>query len=844
MILQDTRKWACENDYSLNSPTILPKFMCSVCFSTDRWLFAILGFTLLIVPRSARADVDFAHQIVPILRQHCAECHTGDAKKGGFSINDHSSLLAGSESGSMVTVGKSDESYLIELVMSTDPDVQMPPKGARLTNKEVAILRKWIDEGLKWESGFAFKKPPYEPPLGPRKPELPPPVGGRHHPIDRIIDQYLAKNQLHRPAGLEDLAFLRRTSLDLVGLLPEPEAVQAFMESPSSEKRTRWIATLLADDIGYTEHWLSFWNDLLRNDYSGTGFITGGRKQISNWLYRSLVANKPFDQFTRELIAPDSDESRGFIDGIKWRGDVSAGQTVEIQFAQSVAQSFLGINMKCASCHDSFIDRWKLSEAYGLAAVYSTRPLEITRCDMPTGEQAKAAWIFPEMGTIDPNATQSDRLQQLAKLMTSSQNGRFARTIANRLWYRMMGRGIVHPVDAMQSEPWNADLLDHLASQFVDDGYDLRKLLFHIATSEAYQSQSQIIDSESSGEDFQYQGPRSKRLTSEQFVDAIWFLTGTAPQKYDAPILRGKFDEEAQKNVQITGKWIWADFDHKDVKREQNRSILFRKKLTIKGPVAIAGAMITANQSFTLFVNNREVSQDDDWQSVEMIPIHQQLREGSNTIVIVANGTKEDPSVGGLFFEAKLQSENGKFQTIASDDSWEATESLPAMNEKRLKALDETKFQAAKVIEPRPEWSTAIQTQGPMLLSQAMSVDRRLTRASLMKSDFLMRTLGRPNRDQIVSMRPSELTTLEAIDLANGQKLAELMTLGAKRLAGMTWKDNAGLVVHMYRTALTRDPTSHELAIAKTSLGESPSETSIEDLLWAICMTPEFHYVR
>jgi hypothetical protein len=131
-----------------------------------------------------------------------------------------------------------------------------------------------------------------------------------------------------------------------------------------------------------------------------------------------------------------------------------------------------------------------------------------------------------------------------------------------------------------------------------------------------------------------------------------------------------------------------------------------------------------------------------------------------------------------------------------------------------------------------------------MLLSQTLSVGGRMTRASLMKSDFLMRTLGRPNRDQIVSMRPSELTTLEAIDLANGPKLAEMLATGAKRMASLTWKDSESLVVHLYRAALTRDPTLDELAAAKASLGETPAPTSIEDLLWAICMTPEFLYVR
>ncbi len=93
--------------------------------------------------------------------------------------------------------------------------------------------------------------------------------------------------------------------------------------------------------------------------------------------------------------------SAGYGEGIQWRGDVSAGATVEIQFAQSVGQTFLGINLKCASCHDSFIDRWKLEESFGLAAIFATKPLEIHRCDKPIGKQAQASWLFPAQNCPD-----------------------------------------------------------------------------------------------------------------------------------------------------------------------------------------------------------------------------------------------------------------------------------------------------------------------------------------------------------------------------------------------------------------------------------------------------------
>ena len=416
--------------------------------------------------------VDFSHEIVPLLKKHCAECHAGDKKKGGFSFNTKADLLAGSENGPVIAAKDALKSRFLEVVLSSDPDEQMPPKGDRLNEAETALLKAWVSSGLPWEEGFAFKKPAYEPPLKPRTPALPAASSpDRTHPIDRILDAYLAKHQKAIPAPVEDATFARRAALDLTGLLPEVDKLQAFLADPSADKRTRFIEQLLADDIAYTEHWLTFWNDLLRNDYGGTGFITGGRKQVSKWLYESLVTNKPADQLTRELIAPAGDESRGFIDGIKWRGDVSAGQTVEIQFAQSVGQSFLGINMKCASCHDSFVDRWKLDEAYGLAAIYSTRPLDIARCDKPTGRIATASWLFPELGQVDPKAAQPERLKQLAALLTHPENGRFTRTLVNRLWHRLMGRGIVHLIPAGMeydiaalAEPCSSVLASHLKS--------------------------------------------------------------------------------------------------------------------------------------------------------------------------------------------------------------------------------------------------------------------------------------------------------------------------------------------------------------------------------------------
>ena len=158
---------------------------------------------------------------------------------------------------------------------------------------------------------------------------------------------------------------------------------------------------LLADDRSYAEHWLSFWNDLLRNDYKGTGYIDGGRKQITRWLYSALLTNMPYDQFVAELVNP-TPESEGFTKGIVWRGVVNASQTPQMQAAQNIAQVFMGVNLKCASCHDSFINDWTLADAYGLAGIYADGPLEMVHCDKPTGQDGRAEVPLPGAGRHRP----------------------------------------------------------------------------------------------------------------------------------------------------------------------------------------------------------------------------------------------------------------------------------------------------------------------------------------------------------------------------------------------------------------------------------------------------------
>ncbi len=257
------------------------------------------------LPAAADRPVSFATDIKPILQVSCVRCHGRGRSRGGFSIETRELLLKGGEDGQAVVLGKSAESHLIAMVAGLDPDEVMPKKGSRLTSAQVGLLRAWIDQGLPWDADVTFAKAPPRN-LTPRAPELPATTDAAANPVDRLLRRISRRMKRRLPPRTDDRTFIRRASLDIVGLLPSPFEVRTFVTDTRSDKRERLVARLLQDDGRYATHWLSFWNDLLRNDYRGTGYIDGGRKQISAWLYASLG-----EQSAVRSVRPRADRSLG-----------------------------------------------------------------------------------------------------------------------------------------------------------------------------------------------------------------------------------------------------------------------------------------------------------------------------------------------------------------------------------------------------------------------------------------------------------------------------------------------------------------------------------------------------
>jgi mono/diheme cytochrome c family protein len=495
--------------------------------------FDITTFKNDTTPLTKQQSIELNVKVRAIFAHNCYKCHGPEKIKGDLRLDRRDMIFKGGENGPVVIPGDPAASDLYRrITLPANHEDAMPSKGRKLADEDIAVINFWIQKGAPWPDSSEksiFRLAP----LAPRNPTLPIATENLSNPIDLWTNQYFTANKIIWPKVVDDKTFLRRISLDLVGLVPSGEALEKFTKDSRTNKREIWIRKLLNQKDDYTLHWLSFWNDALRNDYTGTGYITGGRRNITTWLFNSLKSNKSYDQFAKELLNP-TDESNGFIEGIKWRGVVNSSQRTEMQAAQNVSQIFLGLNLKCASCHNSFISDWKLTDAYAFANIFADTSLEINRCDKPTGKFTGARMLWKELGAIDSSAKRAEKLAQLATNMVQASNGRFYRTIVNRIWAQLMGRGLIEPVDVMDNEAWSQDLLDWMAFNFQKNNSDIKELLFLITSSATYQLPSVSFNDASKivSPQYVFKGRLRKRMSAEQFADAA--STIITPIFYDS----------------------------------------------------------------------------------------------------------------------------------------------------------------------------------------------------------------------------------------------------------------------------------------------------------------------
>jgi mono/diheme cytochrome c family protein len=811
-----------------------------------RFFFLFAAFSLFIIgadravaapaslPPAAKRVVDFDKDVKPILSASCVQCHGSGKAKGHFRIDSKATFLKGGESGPAAVEGDGGKSLFVQLVAGMDEDKVMPQKGRRLTNDEVGILRAWVDQGMKWPDGVTFA-PWKSAPLAPRIVALPANADPGANPVDALLAPYFEKNHVKSAGMVDDRVYARRVWLDAVGLLPPPEELESFVNDPSPDKREKLVWRLLNDKPKFTQHWLTFWNDLLRNDYKGTGYIDGGRKQITPWLYKALYDDMPFDQFVRELVT-GANGSEGFIKGIVWRGVVNAAQTPQMQAAQNISQVFMGANLKCASCHDSFVSQWTLEDSYGLAGIFADAPLEMERCSVPQGKFAPMKFLYPELGSIDAKLPRDQRLRQLAGMITSPKNGRLSRTIVNRLWKKFLGRGLVEPVDEMDAAAWDADLLDWLAVDLSDHNkWDLKKTMARIMTSKAYQMPI-VPAAEGGHEQFIFRGPEVRRMTAEQFVDAIETVSGAWTQ-------RPAFNPAAAAGTRLPhnkARWIWSTTGAQNTAAPG--TIYLRKEIPLD-EVTSGEAILTADNRFVLYVNGHRVASGEEWAKPVAVDLKPYLLSNAkNVLAVEAENTTNSPNPAGFFLSGRIVHRKVSGNppiNLASDQTW-------VWSDKPANGWQSREFAAT-------DWKPAVELGGekiaPWRLNEKLAAGAQMAatpdaRSSLCTADPLTTALGRSNREQVLTDRQSDATTLQALELSNGNTLAQMLKASAAKLVSDGHPSSQELIDRIFTRALGRPPTPGEMHTALELIGTQAKPEGVEDLLWIVTMLPEFQLIR
>jgi len=770
-------------------------------------------------------------EVRAIFAHNCYQCHSIEKRKGDLALDHEEGVMAGGENGPILIAGDGANSEIIRrLKLPRAHDEAMPPKGKVLQPAEIDLIQLWIDQGAHWaDSAFKVFR---EAPLALHQPALPKASKDIFHPIDRWVDTYFQQQEIDWPTPIDDRTFIRRVYLDVIGLLPTPKATETFIADTDPDKRDKLVAKLLDWPHEYAQHWLSFWNDLLRNDYSGTGFITGGRKQITDWLYQALLYNKPYNQFVGELVNP-SPASEGFIKGIKWRGDVNSSQTTEMQAAQNISQTLMGINLKCASCHNSFVNNLTLDQAYGMANIFSDSTLEIYRCDKPTGRMSQTAFVYDELGTLEGESV-SQRLAQLEKLMTTTQNGRVYRTVVNRYWDKFLGRGIVAPVDEMDNLPWSQELLDWLASDFIAHEYDLKYLIQTILTSKTYQLPSVVYSSPEylRSQQFVFRGPTPRRLSAEQFADV---LSQTLSPVYHAVA----YDPTGRD---MPAEWIWhreIELDRDVLPKPGKRYFRHTFALDTQQPIQSAELLIAVDHAFSLFLNGNPVGEGNNWRKVHRMEVKNMLQP-ENILAITGENDGKIPNPAGVLLSLRIIYQDSTVQHIFSDGSWKSTDQLPK-GEWKTFTYDDTDWHEVRRYGrfDKSHWGKLLDfTHHP-------DKDTMLTfaRASLVQTDPFQKALGRPSRENVATQRAGQATLLQALELTNGEFFHQILENGAGSWHKTYEGDVEKMVSALYQCMLGRPASRKELTTFRTTLGDNPTQDDVQDALWAIVLLPEFQFI-
>ena len=377
------------------------------------------------------ADVDYETDILPLFEDYCYDCHGPDKQKSGFRTDRRAHLLKGGDSGLAALIpGDPSGSYLLEVITSDDPEISMPPKGGKLFEDEIELLNEWVEQGAVWPGQmddkieevtdhWAFQTI--------TRPEIPTKV---KNPIDSFLNKRLEELGIPKNKQVEPLALIRRASVVLTGLPPQPARVTDFLSD--YQKNPDHAFASLVDELlsspHFGERWAQHWLDVIR--WAETNGSESNLYRKLAWVYRDYVIRAfnqdlPYDDFIRQQLAGDGmgvGEALGFLVAGPHVPAATVGQEPAAirqaradrmdEIMQTVGASMLGVTMSCARCHNHKFDPISIQDYYSMTAVFQ---------DIEFGSR------FPEFSKNHPRKTKANKFwHEVAKNRNKIRNKAFA----------------------------------------------------------------------------------------------------------------------------------------------------------------------------------------------------------------------------------------------------------------------------------------------------------------------------------------------------------------------------------------------------------------------------------
>ena len=701
------------------------------------------------------------------------------------------------------------------------------------------------------------------------------PVNSRSAEIDKLLEQSWKKNGVQGNPMASEEVFLRRAYLTVVGRIPTFEEAQEYLASKDSARRSKLVDRLLASD-GYSQHFFNYWADILRAQSQGVGGSTTAQNYLE-FIRESLRTNKPYDQFARELV---SGRGTCFENGAI--GYYMRDNNMPLDNLSNTIRIFLGTRLECAQCHDHPFDRWKQMDFYKMAAFTHnmsgsgyqsdsqtevnkliredkkldaetrdmmrraiseiTTPLRSTRVnegksslrlphdykysDAKPKDVVQAGVMFGKPVAL---SKESDPSVEFARWMTSAENPRFAQVIANRLWKKVFGLGLIEPLDELMdnSVAVNPELMSYLEKQMKDMRYDMKAFLRVLLNTQAFSRASTPAEISPAAPYF-FTGPVFRRMSAEQIWDSLVTLVNPNP------------DQE---------NWSLRE---REKRESENRDKLAQLLDMTEAPLLYEAAMKSAvamreqNKEFDLLRKELdEARAKDDKEKAKEI----QRRLGESQRVFRQTVSKS-------FYEAAAKSGNKKIQTAlaSASQSMGGPMEMAVMNMMDTPRVDpkdmpmsagemrdmDVEMVALKINDPKSRKS---------YVSYRRSLHQTWCRASELPSPaprgHFLREFGQSDRETIENAN-EDASVPQALTIMNGSLAQQLtstwsaLSVNLRRCASSPERVDA-----LFLSLFSRKPGASERAIILNALDQAAGSSTVwEDFILAAVSTNQFLFIE